>query len=350
MAPQRSTKSICSRQSSPTLTVRSLSVTRSISPLSDEGTLARRLHRFKATLSPIREERGNTYRTARRTISLSPIREERGSTHRTARRAISRSSKRTHKHVACGLCKKDHRLVTCSKFTKMNINEKFDAVNKHKYCVNCLARSHSTQKCTSKKRCATCNGEHHSTLHGHPRLFCKEPTKSSKSEERLHRQKDLPTLLAKPTLIPTVMVKVKHDGKWNKIRAIINPTRKVTVIASELVQRLRLPKTYLDSHRICKVVIGSLTDSDWHVEVNCLLTHDLPTRPYNRDLSGEIIKKFDHLVLADPKFWKDDQIMLELGADIYPRLMKPGLFNPDNSTVIAQNTALGWTLTGACAI
>uniref|UniRef100_A0A0K8WEE0 Peptidase aspartic putative domain-containing protein n=1 Tax=Bactrocera latifrons TaxID=174628 RepID=A0A0K8WEE0_BACLA len=332
MAPQTNTKPTCSRQSSPTFTVRSLSVTRSISPLSDEGTLARRLHRFKATLSPIREERGNT--------------------HRTARRTISRSSKRTHKHVACGLCKKDHRLVTCSKFTQMNINEKFDAVIKYKYCVNCLARSHSTQNCTSKKRCSTCNGEHHSILHGHPRLFCEELKKTSKSEEKLHtrRQKDLPTLLAKPTLIPTVMIKVKHDGKWNKIRAIINPTRKVTIIASELVQRLRLPKTYLDSHRICKVVMGSLTDSDWHVEVNCLLTHDLPTRPYNRDLSGEITKKFDHLVLADPTFWKNDNIMLELGADVYPRIMKPGLFNPDNSTVIAQNTALGWTLTGACAI
>ncbi|XP_069964281.1 uncharacterized protein [Bactrocera oleae] len=330
MAPQNSNKSICSRQSSPAFTIRSLSVTRSITPLSDNGTLARRLHRFKATLSPIREERG--------------------STHRTARRTITHSSKRIHKHVACGLCKKDHRLVTCSKFTKMNIHEKFDAVTKYKYCVNCLARSHSTQRCISSKRCNMCNGEHHSTLHGHPRLFCKEKTKPTKSDERLHKDQEIPTLLAKPTLIPTAMIKIKHDGKWNKIRAIINPTRKVTIIASELAQRLRLPKTYLDSHRICKVVIGSLTDPDWHVEVNCLMTQELPTRPYNRDIGGEIVKRFDHLVLADPMFHKDDKIMMELGADIYPRIMKPGIFNPDNSTVIAQNTALGWTLTGACAI
>ena len=80
-----------------------------ITPLSDDGTMARRLHRFKATLSSIREKRE--------------------STHCTARRTITHSSKRTHKHVACGLCKKHHRLVTCSKFTKINIHGKFDAVS-----------------------------------------------------------------------------------------------------------------------------------------------------------------------------------------------------------------------------
>ncbi|XP_054082405.1 uncharacterized protein LOC128922218 [Zeugodacus cucurbitae] len=330
MAPLNNSRASHNRRSSPATTVRSLSVTRSITPLPEEGTLARRLQRFKSTLSPIREERG--------------------STHRTARRTITHPAKRTYKHVACGICKKDHRLVTCSNFTKMNLNEKFDAVTKYRYCVNCLARSHQTQKCTSEKRCNTCNGKHHSSLHGHPRLFCKEPTKSTNIDKRYKRPNDVPTLLAKPTLIPTAMIKMKHNGKWNKIRTIINPTRKLSIIASELVQKLRLPKTYLDSHRVCKVVIGSLTDPDWQVEINCLVTNELPTRPYNRDISGEIMKKFDHLVLADPMFFKDDKILLELGADTYPKIMKPGLFNPDNGTVIAQNTALGWTLTGACAM
>lgn len=53
----------------------------------------------------------------------------------------------------------------------MNIKQKFEAVTTHKYCINCLARSHRTKDCTIEKRRSTCNGKHHSTLHRHPRLY-----------------------------------------------------------------------------------------------------------------------------------------------------------------------------------
>lgn len=49
-------------------------------------------------------------------------------------------------------------------------------------------------------------------------------------------------------------------------------------------------------------------------------------------------------------FNKTDNIMMELGADIYSPIIKPSLFNPDNGSVIAQDTGIGWTLTGASVI
>lgn len=54
--------------------------------------------------------------------------------------------------------------------------------------------------------------------------------------------------------------------------------------------------------RICKISIGPLTDPDWHIEINSLITNKLPIRLYIWDTSVEIAKKFDHLVLADPMF------------------------------------------------
>lgn len=131
MAPQNISQIYSIRRSSPAIAVRSLSITRSVTPLSDETTLAKRLHCFKATLFSIREERR--------------------SIHRTARRTIAHAVKHTYKYNACGLCNKYNQLVTFSKFTNMSLREKFDSVIKYKYCVSCLVRSHPTQKCTIQK-------------------------------------------------------------------------------------------------------------------------------------------------------------------------------------------------------
>lgn len=82
--------------------------------------------------------------------------------------------------------------------------------------------------------------------------------------------------------------------------------------------------------------------------MNNLITNELPTRSYNCDIRGEIVKKIYHLVLPDPTFNRVDKIMMVLGADIYSRIIKSSLFNSNNGSVIAQNTALSWNLTGAC--
>ncbi|XP_054745957.1 uncharacterized protein LOC129250352 [Anastrepha obliqua] len=255
----------------------------------------------------------------------------------------------THRHVACGICKKDHRLVTCSKYTNMNLKEKYDAVTTHKYCINCLARSHRTKSCTSEKRCSTCNGKHHSTLHGHPRLYTDATeTKRDRGVEAhpFTTPRGPPSLLAKQTLVPTALIRIKQADKWHKVRALINPVQKITTIGSDLIKKLRLPITYLNEHRICHLKIGSLTDDQLRLETHALISKDLPTRPYEQDISDEIRKRFDHLVLADPSFTKANNVMLELGADLYPKIIRSGIFHPDNGTVVAQNTTLGWILTG----
>ncbi|XP_054746348.1 uncharacterized protein LOC129250776 [Anastrepha obliqua] len=341
MAPQtprrKSTSSVNTiRRSSPTLSICSLSTTRTMSPLSDEKTLralAIRSRRFRATLSPIQEEKDSRiHRTARPTIS-----------------SITRHKYNAHRNVACGICKKDHRLVTCSKYIAMNIKQKFEAVTKHKYCINYLARSHRTKDCTSERRCSTCNGKHHSTLHGYPRLYTHVAKTKGDRKVETHRftsNTGPPSLLAKQTLIPTAFIRIKHYDKWHKVKALINPTQKLSTISSELVRRLRLPITYLNEYRICHLKIGSLTAEQLRLEAHILISKDLPTRPYEQDISDEIRKRFDHLVLADPSFNRKDHVMIALGADIYQRIIKSGIFHPDNGTIAAQNTGIGWTLTG----
>ncbi|KAM7361936.1 uncharacterized protein ACRADG_012796 [Cochliomyia hominivorax] len=93
-----------------------------------------------------------------------------GSRFKGSRRQQYRTQTVRH-HFGCGICRADHRLVTCHKFEKMNLAEKYKTAITLHYCVNCLARNHLIGSCTSNARCQQCNGKHHTTLHGPQRII-----------------------------------------------------------------------------------------------------------------------------------------------------------------------------------
>lgn len=317
--------------------VRSSSAIRKLDPRSDaRSRIQARLN--VRQLTPIEEEEEEEEQRATSTeLSIRPS---------TSRPRTSHSYNQ-HRHVACGLCKKDHRLLTCSKYTRMNLEEKYDAVMQYHYCINCLARSHLTSKCTSRRKCTICSGKHHSSLHGHPRLCT---TRRAIQATSKRQTTTTPYRMALQTLVPTASVRLFHDGVWHSIRALINPTRKNSIIAAETVKKLRFPVTHLDSQQLCKMVVGSRTDESFRLDVHALVSSELPNRPYESDINDEAKKMFEHLVWADPNFTKASRVMMELGADVYPRLIRPGLIAGDHGMAVAQNTALGWTLSGPCGV
>lgn len=62
--------------------------------------------------------------------------------------------------------------------------------------------------------------------------------------------------------------------------------------------------------------------------------------------TDDVETRFNHIVLADFQCYSKGEIMLEIGADIYPQIVRSGLLHPNNGTMAAQNTAFCWTLTG----
>ncbi|XP_039968032.1 uncharacterized protein LOC120779724 [Bactrocera tryoni] len=77
-----------------------------------------------------------------------------------------------------------------------------------------------------------------------------------------------------------------------------------------------------------------------------------PAEPNLEDANLSIVNRWQKLKILYQhicKRWKEEyrkELSLEIGADIYPQIIRSGLFKPDNGTVVAQNTAFGWTLTG----
>ncbi|XP_075150331.1 uncharacterized protein LOC142224446 [Haematobia irritans] len=65
----------------------------------------------------------------------------------------------------CMLCKRFHSIRTCPKFLRMKPIDRCRTVRQLKYCVNCLAKSHTVAKCHSKNKCRKCRNYHHTMLH-----------------------------------------------------------------------------------------------------------------------------------------------------------------------------------------
>lgn len=49
----------------------------------------------------------------------------------------------------------------------MDIDQRIKAVRRHKYCLNCLARTHTVRNCDSTDTCLKCRSLHHTLLHQH---------------------------------------------------------------------------------------------------------------------------------------------------------------------------------------
>ncbi|XP_036340038.1 uncharacterized protein LOC118749350 [Rhagoletis pomonella] len=63
-------------------------------------------------------------------------------------------------------------------------------------------------------------------------------------------------------------------------------------------------------------------------------------------LSALTMQAFPDLVLADKRFYVNEQVDLILGGDIYPQIILSGLKKNVLSTLLAQETVFGWILTG----
>ncbi|XP_059216252.1 uncharacterized protein LOC131997798 [Stomoxys calcitrans] len=81
----------------------------------------------------------------------------------------------------CMVCQNRHALRYCPSFILMTVEDRRTAVRQHKYCRNCLAKSHTVEDCQSTETCRKCGFQHHTMLH--PRKLAPKP-KSSKAATR----------------------------------------------------------------------------------------------------------------------------------------------------------------------
>ncbi|XP_043494694.1 uncharacterized protein LOC122519361 [Polistes fuscatus] len=150
----------------------------------------------------------------------------------------------------------------------------------------------------------------------------------------------------------------KGKGTW--ARALLDQGSEVSFVSETITQLLGLSKrrTYVPLSGLgavdagtarsgVRVTIRSAVDTTFQVEVDALvlpkLTSLLPSINYTSRVGGDLFKD---IPLADPEFVVSKRIDVILGADIYGQLLRPGIRRFSTSQLVAQDTALGWIISG----
>ncbi|XP_029166209.1 uncharacterized protein LOC114937015 [Nylanderia fulva] len=254
----------------------------------------------------------------------------------------------------CALCREKHTLMTCRDFKAKTVNERKAFIETSKLCYNCLG-NHFLSRCQSKKNCLTCDARHHTMLHGAPT--------SSLSAEATTRATTLTTTLQhqdhKAVLLATARVNIADRyGSPHAVRALIDQCSEVSIISETLAQRLRLPRVSTD---LSIFGIGGTRSGSARGKVTLHVTSDvtnaelsvvafvLPRISLQQGSVSRGERSWPHLKglqLADPRFLDDDPAELLLGAEVYSLILEEGLRKGDSSMPIAQQTNLGWILSG----
>ncbi|XP_076301460.1 uncharacterized protein LOC143219342 [Lasioglossum baleicum] len=262
----------------------------------------------------------------------------------------------------CELCKAHHTLGQCSSFKSKSAAQRFDFVKETNRCVNCLSPHHATRKCTSSYNCTICNKRHHTLLH-----FNDAPSSNTTSRTKsvdhnvttLVASCSVPRITAsQQVLLATAWIELRSSsGRSEKIRALLDQGSVVSIISENLAQRLRLPRsrvavsiTGIGNNAVtCRstttfTVASCQTDAVYSFTAYVLssLSNYLPIRVNTNPQLSHI----RDLALADENPFSADPIELIIGADHYGLLLLDGLRKGKVNEPTAQNTTLGWILSG----
>lgn len=272
----------------------------------------------------------------------------------------------------CPLCNYDHELYRCHKFINMPAETKLRSVAKLKLCKNCLFK-HANDKCTSIKRCKECNSEHHTMLHDacagslrstmplpiEPKSLAQAatplPTKphSNKPHTANHVAAD-----DEEVLLATILLKIKAiDGSYVTLRALLDQGSQITLISENAAQLLGLPRRKFSasvsgvgispkqSKSLVSLECKSIYDDySFNTEASIIprVISDLPNVTFSKRSWPHI----QHIKLADPEYNVSKPIDILLDACVYSDVIMSGLVKGAHNAPIAQQTKLGWILSG----
>lgn len=244
----------------------------------------------------------------------------------------------------CHVCKRVHPLRSCSRFLNMDVHQRRKVVHRFKYCLNCLAHKHSRGKCLSRSGCHICKRQHHTLLHhrGSQQYSRSEHASTSHSTHAMLPHQRI-------TVLPTAIIKIAWKNRLYPVRALIDTGSAVSRIAKATVTKHHLLTSRMGESEMCQIVFRAHSGNTTKISMCARVDNRISMVTPISTLSMAFKEKFLNLVLADPDFLESNPISIVLGADIYPKLILSGVIPTGEGSLMAQNSTLGWLVSGTCA-
>ncbi|KAL6417921.1 hypothetical protein ACFW04_012451 [Cataglyphis niger] len=237
--------------------------------------------------------------------------------------------------------------MLCDAYKAKTASERRQHVERHQLCFNCLGR-HKISDCPSRRTCSFCDARHHSTLHD---AYSSETVKSSLSASWAAK--------ASAVLLATARVRVTDKfGVLHSARALIDQGSEVSIIAESLAQRLQLARSLAATSIVgvggqpasargrVEFTLTPLRDGP-PLRVSALVLKRLTTYHGGTRVIRKTWPHIDGIELADPDFFAADPVEILLGADVCAAILQPGFRRGGQRQPVAQQTTLGWILSGS---
>ncbi|XP_062715075.1 uncharacterized protein LOC134291391 [Aedes albopictus] len=282
----------------------------------------------------------------------------------------------------CAKCSSEHPIHTCDEFKKLNVQCRREFAQKARLCYNCLRSSHSVKVCTSKSVChnGDCKQRHHTLLCPKEVVVQNQPADRSSDvqpqpQQTVARREDaissmvaqVPRVPApKVSVLPTAMICVRaSDGKFMKVRALIDSGSEASLITEATVNKLRLPRSNAKfvvsglgqqqagtTRGLVELVIANRFREEVILNTKAFvmnkLTSTLPSQ--HLCLESSILTDEVQQNLADPEFNRPGPIDVVLGSDVFLLILKAGQVRNSSRVPVAQNTIFGLVVSGNQAV
>ncbi|KAL0839000.1 hypothetical protein ABMA28_016997 [Loxostege sticticalis] len=264
--------------------------------------------------------------------------------------------------IKCPFCSFGHRLFTCKEFSKLDVSKRYEFVKDKLLCFNCLAPGHSVMLCKQSTSCRRCGKKHHSLLHLSSPLGPSSKTEtSSNPTESKNIEPTITSHLAtrgQMTLMATALVHVKLGNQVHLLRALVDPCSQESFITESAAQRLQLRRSPIRGHvsgvgqmttpikHVAELEIESRLNAAIKLSLSAYVVKKITSITPLKRVNIENLTHLQGLSFADPTFHSPGQIDLLLGANVYTEVLIDGVIKGPPGLPIAQNTHLGWILTG----
>lgn len=277
-------------------------------------------------------------------------------------------------HVAslsCIFCKSDHKLGNCKKFCNEDVTSRRNFVQSNGLCFNCLGLGHTVYSCRLLTRCRLCKRKHHSLLHAKdvpvstdPKV---EPKQSVDTQQTQDDASNIVTNCAATSrshdLLPTALVKVTSGtGTEATLRSLLDQCSQASYITESAVQLLGLKKyvSYKSSLRLgeddkgCALTskyvvyfrLQSMYNPNFRLSVKAHVQKKLTSILPSNKIKFPLWKELEQYNLADPTWDTPGKIDILLSSSVYSKVLKQGLSRGPPGSLIAQDSELGWILSG----
>lgn len=324
--------------------------------------------------------------------------------NRSNRNQTNNFNKSRNNNQSCSKCNGEHWLYFCPEFQNFSVQNRQKFVSENALCFKCLQKGHTVVNCRSRYTCRVCNQNHNSLLHvsqsnpftrnnNQPNIpinpqnnQVNQSAQSNQNNQLINQSvstqasasvnnshvlpselltENMPlisnhALSSKIALLATAIIPVvSKNGSTMYLKALIDQGSQTNFVTTSACQKLglHLSSVHIPIYGIggtvvdvvksaTKIKIGSLQNKEFSYIMDALVMKTISNVKPPLTIKYQQWEHLKGLSLADPKFIECGCIDLLLGAEIYVEILLNGIQKGPCGTPMAQQTKLGWILSG----